>query len=110
MGAANEAIRQIRLAQIEQMGVLERQRDQQRRRERQLLDELKRQRDERRRRTRLLQDELERQRDEWRRRERRLRDEQGMQALLRHKANKAQNEECQRLARAKEAGAGRRAS
>ncbi len=122
LGAANEAIRRVRLAQIEQISKLERQRDEQRRRERQvqdelkrqrderrrrkrqLQDELKRQRDERRRRTRQLQDELERQRDERRRRERQVQDELGIQALLRHKADKAQDAECQRQARLQEAG------
>jgi hypothetical protein len=40
--AANEAILQVRLAQIEQIGELERRRDKQRRRERQVQDELER--------------------------------------------------------------------
>lgn len=61
--AANEAIRQTRLAQIEQISELERQRDEQCRKERQAQDE-------QRRRERQAQAELERQRDEQRRRER----------------------------------------
>jgi hypothetical protein len=40
--AANEAIRQTRLSQIEQISEIERQRDEQRRRERQVQDELER--------------------------------------------------------------------
>jgi len=42
LGAAHEAIREVHLAQIEQISELERQRDEQRRRERQVQDELKR--------------------------------------------------------------------
>jgi hypothetical protein len=83
--ATNEAIRQDCLAQIEQFGVLEHQRVEQRRKERQ------------------VRDELERQRDEQRRRERRLQDTLQIQALLHHKANKAQETEYQRLTSLREA-------
>ena len=105
--AANEAIRQTRLAQIEQISELERQRDEQRRKERQAQDEQRRRerqvQDEQRRRERQAQAELERQRDEQRRRERQVQDELGMQALLRHKSDNARDAEYQRLTKLREA-------